>query len=210
MNFLLKYLLKRAGQKLVVPEKPGRHVVQDKYPVIEAFTVDGIKYFRFEDPFNIPAGRMFAVMTAYEEIRMKCDKEYLESHTKAMERIFSQKTLNLQHIIQLNLNLKERLDLVPPTSFVYRLASVIFFDETELLHIHDYTYADVKIARWKEADGVLGFFLIQHIKELMPSLNIPVDNSRAYMEVAEKIDKIHRRVVTELSSEQESKTAKSK
>lgn len=208
MNFLLKYLLKRAKLNVVVPKNPGRHVWQDEFPVKEAFIVDGITYYQFEDPFNIPVGRMMAVMNAYDEIKMKCDRDYLEQHTKAMERTLSQKQINLQIIAQLNLNLKERLELIVPTSYVYRLASVLFFDQTELLHTHDYTYAEVKIERWKKADGTLGFFLTKPIQELMPSLNIPTDNSRMYMGVAEKIDRIHRDVLTKLLSAQGLETEK--
>src|SRR4051812_47604221 len=117
MNFLLKYLLKRAGltaypkSYVLVNQAPDRAQLHN-YPVVEAFVMGGITYYQFEDPFNIPTGRFLASYAAYEEIQMRCDQSYLDKHTRAVERVLTQKQINLQVLSQINVNLAERLQLM--------------------------------------------------------------------------------------------------
>ena len=57
-----------------------------KYPIKEAFTIEGRTFYQFEDTFNIPYQRGLKTVTFYEEARMKITYEYLE-HTKAIDKI---------------------------------------------------------------------------------------------------------------------------
>ena len=187
--------------KVLVPDAPQHKLINDRYRVAEAFVIDGVKYFHFPDLFNVPAGRYMAVYATYEEFNMRCDANFLGLFTRAIENILSQKKINLQVLAQLNLNLKERLELMPTEDFIYKLCSVLFFDETEALHDHDWEYAKVKIARWKKDPATLSFFLSKPIAELMPSLNMPVENLPTSLAVAGLIEKIHLRHLTEALSQ---------
>lgn len=190
MNFIQRLLLKWSGCKVAVPLKPEHKITDKGIRTVEAFVIDGVKYYQFENPFETNTLRYFAVIAAYEELKMRCDREYLELFTKAIENILSPapgKKMNLQHLAQLNIYLRERLELMPTSDFIYRLCSVLFFDETESADFHDYQYAEKKIARWKSQPGTLDFFLSKPIKELMPSLNLPTENTQMYLGVVEKI-----------------------
>lgn len=186
------WLLKLLGYNTVVPQRAKQQLVQGRYPVTEAFALDGTMYYQFSDQFNVPAGRFLAIFAAFEELNSRCDREYLELFCKAIERVLSERKINLQTISQLNLNLKERLDIMPTEDFIYKFMSVLFFDETEKLDEHDYEYAKVKIARWKKDPSAMSFFLSKPIQEQMPSLNIPTENSQIFLELAKKIDATHR------------------
>src|SRR5687768_14937402 len=107
-------------------------LLDEKYRLIEAFKLGGTTFYMFDNTSDVPTGRMLAALAVYTELEMRCDREYLDLHTRAMEKLLSDpKKINVMYIAQLNLNLKERLELMPLPDFVYKLASVIFFDETE-------------------------------------------------------------------------------
>lgn len=192
-----RWLLKWLGyERILIPVAPQHKLLEGKYRVAEAFVIDGTKYYHFPDLFAVPAGRFLAVYATYEEFNMRCDAEFLGLFTKAIENILSQKKINLQVLAQLNLNLKERLDLMPTEDFIFKLMSVLFFDETEALHDHDWEYAKTKIARWKKDPATLSFFLSQPIRELMPSLNMPTENLPTSLRVASLIEQTHLRHLT--------------
>lgn len=168
------------------------YLVDAKYRVIPAFSIGGTDYWMFESTTEVPTGRFFAAMGIYAEMEMNCDKEYLQAHCKAMDKLLSDnKKISLQHIMQLNMNLKERLDLMPFPEFIYKLASVIFFDKSESLYSYDYDYARLKIEKWKAAGGSLDFFSRTPLRELVPSLSLPEKDTQTYLNVSKLITETH-------------------
>lgn len=191
MNFLKK-LFQRT---------PKTFVLDDKYRVVEAFELRGVTYFQFDDAFKIPTERALRALTIYEEFRMNCDKDYLDKHVRAVELILSDpKKINLNAIVLLNNNLKERLNLTKFPDHIYKLASVIFFDKTEAPYGYDPEYNKKKIEKWKEADGVLDFFLKGPLSTLIPSLQLPADSSSMYFQIADQVDMLHRNDLQEVLS----------
>lgn len=168
-------------------------LLDNKYKIIEAFQLSGTTYYMFDQTNEVPTGRMLAALAIYNEMEMKVDKEYLELHTRAMEKLLSDpKKINVMYIAQLNMNLKERLELMPLPDFVYKLASVIFFDETESPYSYSFDYNKKKIEEWKKTDGTLDFFLSRLSNELIPSLKPATGNSKMFFQVAEQVAGIHR------------------
>ncbi len=175
-------------------------LVDGKFQVEEAFELGGKKYWHFPDQFQVPSERMMMALAYYEELAMKVDKSYLEAHVKAMDTILSDpKKINIQGIMQLNMNLKERMELIPMPDYIYRMASVVFFDEHESIYTYDYDYNKKKIERWKRSSDVLAFFLKTPLVELIPSLRSVIQSSKTYSPVLEKIEKIHRGHLSALS-----------
>jgi hypothetical protein len=174
-----------------------------KYRVTEAFDHDGTKYLMFDNAFEVPTGRMLAANTIYIEMEMRTDREYLDLHIRAMEKLLNpaDRKINISYISQLNVNLKERLELMPLPDFVYKLASVIFFDESESKFSYDFEYNRKKIAKWKKDPKLLDFFLTRLATELIPSLKPAEKSTQMYFQVAEKIDRIHRDNLTKVLSE---------
>ena len=178
------------------------YLVDGKFKIVQAFDHNGTKYLMFENPVEVPTARMLAAQGVYVEMELRCDKEYLELHCKAMDKLLNEnkKGINVTYIAQLNQNLRERLNLMPLPDFVFKLASVIFFDETESPVSYDWAYNEKKIAKWKKDPELLDFFLSRLATELIPSLRSVGKDSHMYFQVAEKIDKIHRDNLTKALS----------
>lgn len=176
-------------------------LLDNKYKLIEAFKLGGTIYYMFDQTAEVPTGRMLAALAVYNEMEMNVDKAYLELHTKAMEKLLSDpKKINVMYIAQLNLNLKERLELMPLPDFVYKLASVIFFDETESPYSYSFDYNKKKIEEWKKSGETLDFFLSRLSSELIPSLKPVTGNSKMFFQVAEQVAGIHLTDLTKILS----------
>lgn len=173
-----------------------------KYRIVEAFIHDGVSYRMFENQTEVPTARMLAAQGIYTEMEMRCDREYLDLHCKAVDKILNEnkKGINVTYLAQLNMNLRDRLNLMPLPDFVFKLASVIFFDETESPVSYDWAYNEKKIALWKKDPKLLDFFLTRLATELIPSLKPVGKISHMFFQVAEKIDKIHRDSLTKVLS----------
>jgi len=168
------------------------YLVDAKYKVIPAFSLGGTNYWMYDSAMEVPTGRFFAAMGIYTEMEMNCSKDYLLSHCKAMEKLLSDpKKIQLTYIMQLNINLRERLDLMPMPEFIYKLASVIFFDKSESLYSYDYDYNKLKIEKWKAAGGTLDFFSKTPLKELVPSLTMPERDIQTYLTVSKMVEEMH-------------------
>ncbi len=119
-----------------------------------------------------------------------------------MEKLLSDpKKISISHIVQLNLNLKERLALAPFPDHMYKLASVIFFDKNESLYSYDYDYNKAKIEKWKAAGGTLDFFSRTPLREIIPSLNMPERDTQTYSTVSKMVSQIHQELLTDLSQD---------
>lgn len=177
-------------------------LVDEKYKVIPAFSIGGVDYWMYDSAMEVPTGRFFAAMGVYTEMEMNVDKEYLTSHCKAMEKLLSDRAkIQLTYIMQLNVNLKERLELMPMPDYIYKLASVIFFDKTESLYSYDYEYNKLKIEKWKASGGTLDFFSKTPLKELVPSLSMPERDFPTYLRLTSLIKETHQMLHSELLSE---------
>lgn len=99
------------------------------HQVLEAFTFKGVKYFELQDILEIPCKRAFAIRDIFEELQMRCTREYLQAHCTAVTNILSNpKSLNIPELARLNMQLQERLDLIIDTEIVYKLAAIYYFD----------------------------------------------------------------------------------
>lgn len=185
--------------KKIFQKKPKVIVLDQKYRVIEAFELRGEKYFMFDDAFKIPSARAMSALVIYEEFRMRVNKEYLDKHIRAMEIILSDpKKIDIQAIAVMNKNLKERGNLAPMPDYIYRLASVMYFDSSESPYTYDFQYNQKKIQKWREAEGTLDFFTRQPMKNLMPFLDSAGDNLSMFFQVGEEVDKLHKKDLQEV------------
>lgn len=178
------------------------YLSDEKFKVVEAFKLNGKKYFMYEDSTKAPSGRQLSALTIYEEFNMRMTKEYAELHVRAVEKILNSNPVRLTVLAQINQNMKERLQMAIFPEHVYKLASVIFFDEFESPYNYDYQYNNKKIEEWKTSGGTLDFFLKTPLQDLIPSLQLPEGNVNTYFQVSQQIDNLHRTDLQEaLSSE---------
>jgi hypothetical protein len=173
------------------------------YPELRAvfaFSSGGVDYFELEDSNDLNQGRGFAALNYYKELSMSCTRPFLVAHTTAIDKIVrNPKTIDIIEVAKLNLQLKERTELIIDSLTPYKVASVIFFDKTENPYSFDYAYALKKIEKWKK-ESVSSFFLQQPLKSLIPSSLWSEENLESYMKIAREIDLEHYQTILSAAS----------
>lgn len=213
--------MKRFIDLLINPQP--KFLTESKFKIVEAFELDGVKYYQFDDPYNTPCTRAMSAIKYYEEMRMKCNLEYLTAWVEAQKNIIKSakedlslprnNRLNLSSVFDnlnkldtMNTRLNERLYLAFDMDLIYKLASVVFFDGTENPNIYEQKYGMQKIEKWKKFESVQDFFLRQPIKRLVPFLDGHEQHIQTYQEMVEQIKSEDTKEVLEnLSSTQKTK-----
>ena len=171
-----------------------------KYTIEYAFTIAGIDYFQFTDINMLCYERALMSLAIYDEMRMKCDKEYLDKHCEAIDFILKNKDIDIFKIRELNEQMKQRLEFSLNVDSLYKLASVIFFDANEHPHTYDVEYNKKKIEAWKDTKDADAFFFMQPIKELMPFLTEYGELLPAYLQLSREMNMIHLENILTFSS----------
>lgn len=176
---------------------------KDKYKIVKAFEFDGKQYFQFEDVFNAANGRAMVASEYYNEFSMRCNREFLQAHCVAVLNCINNKNgIQISEIAKLTTQLKERLDLIFDVELLYKLSSVIYFDENESPYSYDFKYNLQKIARWKELK-LSDFFLQVPLSDTIPLMNSSPADLDIYTEVSKKINKTHLESIFTMLSERD-------
>jgi len=193
--------LKEIMKRMLPPRKPKTKAFGTEIAT-EAFKHNGKKYYQFQDNFKMPTGRAIASMAIFAELKMRCNEEYLRMHIAATEKILNAGSgkIKLTDLAQINNNLKERLNLAPFPDHIYKLASVIFFDETESPYGYDFEYNKKKIAEWKKDGDLLYFFLSVPFKDLIPIGALSKERAQSYLDATIMIDQIHQTKLRDILS----------
>lgn len=175
---------------------------QTKHVTKYAFSVGGVDYKEFDTIANIPYKRALKFFSIYDELSMKTDAFYLHAHVKAVDKLLSGKVglKEISAILTLNNQLKERLTWVHSEDLVYKLASVVFFDNSENPDDWEWSYASKKIEHWKKHESALAFFLHEPIVRLLPYLKDLDTISQNYTGTQREIDKAQLEKVLEILS----------
>ena len=183
----LFYLLKQEAK----PAIPVNPVFQTEvlHPIVLAFESGGKKYYQFEDIMNLCHARAFRAMEIYEEVQSRCTRELILLHTDAINNLLLANPINVFEIKKLNEALKERADFIISGDTLWKLASVVYFDETENPYDYDYKYGIKKIQEWQKEKDVSAFFFNTPISKLIPSLTLSESDLRTYIKVAEAVTK---------------------
>ena len=164
---------------------------KNKYRIEYAFTCGGTKYYRFADITNLPYERGLMALVAYNEVEMRCSREFLIKYQGAVDKLLHEQRIDIFKIQQLNEILKQRLQLPTDVDLLYKLASICFFDESENPAVYEPAYAEKKIAKWRKDKGVRDFFMQKPLLELMPFLQNVDTDLDTYSAMCEELNKIH-------------------
>lgn len=156
-----------------------------------AFTSGGRKYYRFEDIANLPYQRGRAAMTVYNEVEMHVSRDFLLLFTQKMDEVLHAKEIDIFQIEKLNGILKDRLTLTADLDLCYKLAAIVYFDETEKPEVYEPAYAEKKIERWKKDQSVADFFSQKPLKELIPYLNNAVGDFETFFQLNMELNQLH-------------------
>lgn len=166
------------------------HFPKIEYVIKPAFTVKGREFFQMDDLFNMPYERGTTCLRYYTEFNMRVDREFLMSHTKAMNELLlfmPGKSIDLVKIKQLNDQLSDRLTWIMDGDLAYKLASVVFFDKHEDPTKYDAKYNQDKIAFWKKEMAAKEFFFMMPLQQLIPFLKDYEKNLETYLMVTDNL-----------------------
>lgn len=172
-------------------ETDKRREQKAQHRIEYAFTSGGRKYYCFEDINNLPYQRGRAALSAFNEIQMRCSREFLLRYTKEVENTLHSNEIDIFRLNELNNMLKDRLSLTADMDLCYRLAAIVFFDESEKPEVYEPAYAEKKIARWKKDQSVESFFLQKPLTELMPFLTNAVGDLDGFFQLNEQLNALH-------------------
>lgn len=177
-----------------------------KHIIIYAFTIGDRHYFRFDDAFNVPYDRGLKCLVYWKELDMNCDRGFLTAHTQAIDNMlakgkFTVKDLSTIHT--LNEQLKQRLELPKEPDLMYKMASVVFFDQFEKPTTYEFKYGENKIRFWKKNTELTDFFLSMPLITLIPYLQYAGENLKQFSQMVEKNTSQHLdSLLPQLSEEQ--------
>lgn len=182
-------------------KKSVKQLFPNTETIIEpAFKIGGETYYRFADLNNLPYKRGLMAYAVYNELDMRCTREYLEQHTKAIDSILTAQEINVFDIKKLNDQMKQRLSLTADVELMYKLASVAYFDKNESPEGYDVAYNQKKIAKWKKESSVEAFFLSQPLMDLLPFLNSVDFDLNTYSELNKELNQLHSDILRMLNS----------
>lgn len=188
-----------------------------KEPYKFAFTSGGVDYWEFIDHFKVPYQRGAQAIVIYDEFASRTSHEYYKQETDAEDILLGQMEANLKgsqgqidliaagkallEMQKLIRNRRERMKLVVNPDLMYKLASVVYFDENESPYRYDMKYnLQVKIPRWKKEADMHTFFLQQPLNRLVPYLTASEINLTDYSTVVEKLLTYHQDHLTRILS----------
>jgi hypothetical protein len=190
-----KWIEKLLNRTAAIIPSPKQAFPENKFVIKPAFQSGGIWYYTMDDIFNIPYQRGLEAVHAYEELKMKCDLEYLREHSSLISELLS-KSIGLDELSRIkaaNDQLKQRLEWVVIPDQAYKLASIVFFDANEDPSTYEIGYARQKIELWKQNADVESFFLQQPVSRLMPFLHGFDGSFLTYSALIEKVNRDHLR-----------------
>ena len=164
---------------------------KDRHDQIEfAFTSGGINYFRFSSDVNIPFQRAVAARDILTEELWQINPAVLQSWNEALiQLVINQKTPADKKLYEIGImanRLKEQLSMSFSLTRTFKLASVMYFDETENPLDYQYPYNQQKMKHWMEHNDIPGFFLNLPESEFNPSLREFSQNFPTYLEAETK------------------------
>lgn len=165
-----------------------------------AFEVDGTNYYRMKKDVLMPVGRYKWVDATLNEVDIRMTLPLLKEYIKVLRKNLNPNggIINLDKAFQVIYSMETRTNLAFEPETVKRLASVVYFDETEDLRDYDQEYAEKKIAFW-EKKKTYAYFMTRPIVELLNLNEVSETSLAKYIQEAQE-------VLKDLTLEQESQS----
>jgi hypothetical protein len=153
----------------------------------EAFKAGGKTYYRFKEERLIPVGRYKYIYSYLKEVDLRMNLETLQNYVKDFKNLLNgsgpKKVIQIGELWKLLLNLESRISLAFEPATVERLASVVYFDDTEDLSTYDKKYGTQKVEIWKK-HLKHDFFLTKPMGELLGLRDISIESLEDYIQQA--------------------------
>jgi hypothetical protein len=195
-NFRIKKLEEQKNPKDVFPNALG--IINYAFSITE----NGIDhdYYQWANFNEVPNERGFSALSYYNELNQRCSREYLLAFSAALDSIVNNpKAIKITDVVVLNLQLKERLEMLFEPEIAYKLCTVVFFDETENPHRYDYEHGRKKAKLFKEAP-LNEFFFSVPITTLIPYINTWAKDFPEYCQLVTEMTENHIKSISTMLS----------
>jgi hypothetical protein len=187
-------------------EKPIKEIFPNALGIINyAFTLNDTDYYEWADINSIPCERGFQALSFYNELSMRCTRDFLKAHCQAVQDVINDNTgIKITKLAKLNMVMEERLQLLHEPEIAAKLLSVVFFDETENPHRFDYGHSarKAKIFLNVQLDAeMFDFFLSQPIVKWIPYLSSFTADFPQYCQTMIAITEEHLKNISTMLSE---------
>jgi hypothetical protein len=134
-----------------------------------AFKFLSTQYYRFKKDVEMPYGRYKWVSTFLQEVELRMDLKTLSAYLDEIEKNISGEKgkINLSTVALTIAKMRTRTALHFDVETAKKLASVIYFDETENLTTYDRQKGREKMDSWGRDLKVMDFFLTKPMRELL-------------------------------------------
>lgn len=132
-----------------------------------SFTCKGVKYYQFSKDSAMRYGRYMVLQNFLQEVNFRMSTDTLKMYiSKITNELNATKgAVNIGNALELLGHMKHLTELAFEPDTVYRMASVLFFDDTEDLRTWNRQHNEKKIAAWK-SEATLDFFYKRPFTEL--------------------------------------------
>lgn len=144
------------------------HHPEYQIKVEPVFESRGVQYYRFKSDIELPYGRYTAIQTFLLQYDIRMDTETFRGFMNQLKGFLdgSRGNVNLTKAFETILKMEARAELAFEPQQAYNLASVVYFDEHEILYEYNHEYNKRKIASWQE-DKIVDFFYTKPLAELL-------------------------------------------
>lgn len=166
------------------------HHEEVRHKIEKAFKAGNVQYYKFIDEHQIPAGRYKYIYSALKEADLRMDMPTLKNYIQTLKDILNggskKNQINVGDIWKIVYNMETRAELAFEPAAIERLASVIYFDDTEDLSTYNRNHGQEKIKHWTK-NNVKDFFLTRPISELFGTSGISLTSLEEYIETTSQI-----------------------
>lgn len=179
---MIKELWKKFKRSLSKSDAYNMYHADFDQKIEAAFVCNGITYYRFKKDYDMPVGRYKWVHNTLNEVNLRMTNEMLMGYIDQLMGILSGKKgkVDLTEAVIMLTKMKSHATLEFNIATVERLASVLYFDDTEILHTYDRDKGRKKIAEWRAANNV-DPFLMKPIGELLKLKDFSINSFQEYV-----------------------------
>lgn len=181
-------------------QRKNKFNLEDGHVITPVFVSGGVQYYKLQDVFNTYCKRALEALDIYENWGLNKTKEQDRADWEKVLQICNTQPIVITDIIKLAiLNIENSELVLPPEEIIWKMASVMYFDENESPYHYDEEYCKKKIEKWKQ-DKKLDFFLSKHlIGSLIPLPDLSQSALESYLEVAQKIREKQKEVRSDMN-----------
>lgn len=158
--------------------------LKPEHEVELAFISGGMKYYKFVNEFKIPYERGVAAADIWAEFDERMDsKDHKSAYKSIIEYARKGDLVEVAKEAEFCL---ERMDNITNVDLMYKMASVLYFDESENCYGYDYEYNEKKRKLWQKDKDIDSFFLKTALVDYLPSSHGSKINTLEYTQEQRK------------------------